>query len=147
MYFYVSSGLLIISSFSFPVLVQVPRGISCREDDPERRHQNGKLLLLTNPVLLDNMLKVNMMGGQVTPDKRKGLVSLYQDDQLMHFTWKDRSTGTLEDDLIIFPDDCEFQVMLSAQSRLHRNVTSRETERGGPTRLVAQLAGRWGPII
>jgi hypothetical protein len=47
---------------------------------------------------------------QVTPDKRKGLVSLYQDDQLMHFTWKDRGTGTLEDDLIIFPDDCEFQV-------------------------------------
>jgi hypothetical protein len=52
---------------------------------------------------------VNMMF-QVTPDKRKGLVSLYQDDQLMHFTWKDRGTGTLEDDLIIFPDDCEFQV-------------------------------------
>ncbi len=61
------------------------------------------------------------MGVQVTPDKRKGLVSLYQDDQLMHFTWKDRSTGTLEDDLIIFPDDCEFQVMLFL--RMRRNVT------------------------
>jgi hypothetical protein len=24
---------------------------------------------------------------------------------------------------------------------------ARETERGGPTRLVAQLAERWGPII
>jgi 26S proteasome regulatory subunit N13 len=45
----------------------------------------------------------------VSPDKRKGLVSVYQsDDQLMHLTWKDRGTGTLEDDLIIFPDDCEF---------------------------------------
>ena len=46
---------------------------------------------------------------KVSPDKRKGLVSVYQsDDQLMHLTWKDRGTGTLEDDLIIFPDDCEF---------------------------------------
>jgi hypothetical protein len=24
---------------------------------------------------------------------------------------------------------------------------SRDTETGGPTRLLAQLAGRWGPII
>lgn len=45
----------------------------------------------------------------MSPDKRKGLVSVYQsEDQLMHLTWKDRSSGTLEDDLIIFPDDCEF---------------------------------------
>ena len=45
----------------------------------------------------------------MSPDKRKGRVSVYQsDDQLMHLTWKDRGTGTLEDDLIIFPDDCEF---------------------------------------
>lgn len=48
----------------------------------------------------------------VTSDKRKGLVSVYQsDDQLMHFTWKDRGTGTLEDDLIIFPDDVEFKAV------------------------------------
>lgn len=26
----------------------------------------------------------------------------------MHFCWKDRTTGQLEDDLIIFPDDAEF---------------------------------------
>merc|ERR1711894_342810 len=31
------------------------------------------------------------------------------DDQLMHFKWKDRSSGTVEDDLIIFPDDVEFK--------------------------------------
>ena len=53
----------------------------------------------------------------MTPDKRKGLVSLYQDDQLMHFTWKDRGTGTLEEDLIIFPEDCEFQVKKNWKGR------------------------------
>ena len=48
----------------------------------------------------------------MSPDKRKGLLSVYQsDDMLMHLTWKDRGTGTLEDDLIIFPDDCEFQAV------------------------------------
>jgi len=46
----------------------------------------------------------------VTPDKRKGQVMIEQgDDQLMHFKWKDRTTGTVEDDLIIFPDDVEFK--------------------------------------
>lgn len=56
-------------------------------------------------------MTLNAATKMVTPDKRKGLVSLYQDDQLMHFTWKDRGTGTLEDDLIIFPEDCEFQAV------------------------------------
>jgi 26S proteasome regulatory subunit N13 len=28
---------------------------------------------------------------------------------LTHFCWKDRTTGNIEDDLIIFPDDCEFK--------------------------------------
>lgn len=28
---------------------------------------------------------------------------------LTHFCWKDRTSGTVEDDLIIFPDDCEFK--------------------------------------
>lgn len=46
----------------------------------------------------------------VHPDKRKGLLYVYQaDDSLMHFCWKDRTTGTVEDDLIIFPDDIEFK--------------------------------------
>jgi len=54
-------------------------------------------------------MTLNTSTKMVSPDKRKGLVSVYQsDDQLMHLTWKDRGTGTLEDDLIIFPDDCEF---------------------------------------
>merc|ERR1712008_320448 len=31
------------------------------------------------------------------------------EDQLMHFKWQDRTTSTVEDDLIIFPDDVEFK--------------------------------------
>ena len=42
--------------------------------------------------------KMTMKGSTVTPDKRKGLVYIYQsDDSLMHFCWKDRGTGTVED--------------------------------------------------
>ncbi|XP_069168397.1 proteasomal ubiquitin receptor ADRM1-A-like [Procambarus clarkii] len=49
-------------------------------------------------------------GQMVYPDKRKGLVYLYQaDDSLMHICWKDRGTGTVEEDVIISPDDCEYK--------------------------------------
>ena len=42
--------------------------------------------------------KMNLRGTTVTADKRKGLVYVYQsDDSLMHFCWKDRGTGVLED--------------------------------------------------
>jgi len=54
--------------------------------------------------------KMNLRGTTVTADKRKGLLYIYQsDDSLMHFCWKDRTAGTVEDDLIIFPDDIEFK--------------------------------------
>ncbi|XP_043285321.1 proteasomal ubiquitin receptor ADRM1 homolog isoform X1 [Venturia canescens] len=54
--------------------------------------------------------KMTMKGKMVYPDTRKGQVYVYQsDDSLMHFCWKDRTTGVVEDDLIIFPDDCEFK--------------------------------------
>lgn len=39
-------------------------------------------------------------GNTVTPIKdKKGLLYLYQtpDDQLIHFCWKDRTTGSVED--------------------------------------------------
>ncbi|CAH2102381.1 unnamed protein product [Euphydryas editha] len=50
-----------------------------------------------------------LKGRMVHPDKRKGLLYVYQgEDSLMHFCWKDRTTGEVEDDLLIFPDDCEF---------------------------------------
>lgn len=42
--------------------------------------------------------KMSLKGTTVTPDKRKGLVYVYQsEDSLMHFCWKDRGTGNLED--------------------------------------------------
>lgn len=42
--------------------------------------------------------KMNLKGNMVHPDKRKGLLYVYQsDDALMHFCWKDRQTGTVED--------------------------------------------------
>lgn len=54
--------------------------------------------------------RMNMVGKMVHPDTRKGLVYMYQaEDGLIHFCWKDRTSGRLEDDLIIFPDDCEFK--------------------------------------
>jgi len=52
--------------------------------------------------------KMTLKDKMVQPDKRKGLVYVYQsEDSLMHFCWKDRSTGIVEDDLMIFPDDIE----------------------------------------
>lgn len=56
-------------------------------------------------------MNFNSASKMVTPDKRKGLVCIEQgeEDHLMHFRWKDRGTGKVEDDLIIFPDDIEFK--------------------------------------
>lgn len=52
--------------------------------------------------------KMELRDKMVHPIKKKGLVYLRQsDDNLMHFYWKDRQSGVVEDDLILFPDDCE----------------------------------------
>jgi len=54
--------------------------------------------------------KMSLKGNMVHPDKRKGLIYVHQtDDSLMHFCWKDRTSGAVEDDLIIFPDDVEYK--------------------------------------
>ena len=54
--------------------------------------------------------KMLLEGTTVNPVNRKGLVYLHRaDDNLMHFCWKDRTSGQVEDDLIIFPDDTEFK--------------------------------------
>lgn len=55
--------------------------------------------------------KMEMRDKMVHPIKRKGMIFLRQspDDNLMHFCWRDRQTGIVEDDLILFPDDCEFK--------------------------------------
>lgn len=45
-----------------------------------------------------------LQGTTVTADKRKGQVYVHQaEDSLIHFCWKDRTSGNVEDDLIIFP--------------------------------------------
>lgn len=42
--------------------------------------------------------KMSLKGTTVTPDKRKGLVYIQQtDDSLIHFCWKDRTSGNVED--------------------------------------------------
>lgn len=42
--------------------------------------------------------KMSLKGSTVTPDKRKGQVYIQQtDDSLIHFCWKDRTTGNVED--------------------------------------------------
>ncbi|KDO26887.1 hypothetical protein SPRG_07601 [Saprolegnia parasitica CBS 223.65] len=46
----------------------------------------------------------------VTPDLQKGKILLIrEDDQLLHFKWKSRTTGVVTDDFIIFPNDASFQ--------------------------------------
>lgn len=42
--------------------------------------------------------KMKVNGKMVHPEKKKGLVYVHQtDDSLMHFCWKDRTTGAVED--------------------------------------------------
>jgi 26S proteasome regulatory subunit N13 len=53
--------------------------------------------------------KMQKDGKAVKADKRKGLLQLTQgEDMLLHFQWKDRYTGQMEDDLIIFPGEATF---------------------------------------
>ena len=53
---------------------------------------------------------------RVTAERTKGLVYLAygEDDELLHWYWKNRETGEVEDDLIVFPDDAEFRFVSQA---------------------------------
>lgn len=45
----------------------------------------------------------------IAPDLKKGKISLSRgDDQLLHFQWTDRQSGSNPEDFIIFPDDATF---------------------------------------
>ena len=41
--------------------------------------------------------KMTLSGTTLSPDVRKGLVYMKLEDNLMHFCWKERSSGQLED--------------------------------------------------
>ncbi|KAG0307465.1 hypothetical protein BGZ97_000379 [Linnemannia gamsii] len=43
----------------------------------------------------------------VKPDATKGLVYMEEEDGLLHFFWRNRTTNAVEDDLILFPGDAE----------------------------------------
>jgi hypothetical protein len=48
------------------------------------------------------------VGTTVTADARKGYVRVFKDEnQLTHFTWKERTKQGTEMDLMLFPDDAE----------------------------------------
>lgn len=54
--------------------------------------------------------KMQLSGSTVTPDPRKGVVTIRKsEDGLMHFAWKDRTTNNVEDDLIIFHGDAQLK--------------------------------------
>ena len=50
----------------------------------------------------------NETSNNVVADTRKGLIQLLNEDDLLHFQWKERNATEAEDDLIIFPDYAKF---------------------------------------
>lgn len=51
----------------------------------------------------------------VDADLTKGAIVLSNsDDGLLHFLWKERATGTLVEDLILFPGDATFEKVAQA---------------------------------
>lgn len=66
--------------------------------------------------------RMKMKGKMVYPDNRKGLLYVYQsDDALMHFCWKDRTSGVVEDvNMFLFA--------LHSRILSFRNLTSNNAE-------------------
>ncbi|KAK3810790.1 MAG: hypothetical protein J3Q66DRAFT_302171 [Benniella sp.] len=48
---------------------------------------------------------------KVVPDSTKGLVYMEEEEGLMHFYWKNRTSNSVEDDLILFPGDAELKMV------------------------------------
>jgi len=64
--------------------------------------------------------KMIASGTRVTPDPRKGLIRLVKaEDTLLHFQWWDRTTCTLEDDQIVFPEEATFEKVGQSSGRVY----------------------------
>ena len=61
------------------------------------------------PLLEFRAGKMTRNGSTVTADTRKGLVQITVEESILHFKWRDRTTNTIEDDLMIFPDEAVFK--------------------------------------
>jgi len=56
----------------------------------------------------------------VEPSPVKGAILLTNgDDGLLHFIWKNRTTGTIEEDLILFPSDASFVKVTQSSGRVY----------------------------
>lgn len=70
--------------------------------------------------------KMSLKGSTVTPDKRKGLVYIQQtDDSLIHFCWKDRTSGNVED--VSMSWRCSAEVLCHVLICLHCGKSSSRT--------------------
>ena len=66
------------------------------------------------------MSRENETSNTIVPDLRKGYIQLLNEDDLLHFQWKERSAADAEDDLIIFPEDARFiRVQEAGEGRVY----------------------------
>jgi hypothetical protein len=73
-----------------------------------KNHYNNKLITFSERDFFTST-RLMMGKGSSTSCLEVILMLILFPFSLTHFCWKDRTTGTVEDDLIIFPDDCEFK--------------------------------------
>ncbi|KAJ7069887.1 adhesion regulating molecule [Mycena amicta] len=55
----------------------------------------------------------------VDPSPTKGAIILTIEDGLLHFTWKNRTTDVVDEDLILFPSDASFVKVPQASGRVY----------------------------
>jgi len=69
-------------------------------------------------------MRLDANGTTMRPDTRKGKLTIFKSEDLLHLTWTDRGTTVMEDDYIIFPVNplCGLQGYLA-----HKNPPPRRT--------------------
>lgn len=64
--------------------------------------------------------RMQFVSGRVQPDARKGTVRIIRtDDGLLHFQWLDRTTGAVEEDQIVFPEEAVFEKVTQSAGRVY----------------------------